>query len=668
MEKTTKDGRVIVPWEDLDLSRASSTGDSAILCPNCSHTRRKKGVKCFSVNVSKGVGSCKHCSAISFDPSKSINNNNYNNVRPKEYILPKSEDHFAPSQNIYEWFRDYRGITKETVDAFQIRTTNKYFPQIGGKAESIVFPYYRNRVLTNNKYRDVEKHFTLESKAELILYNLDAISKCETAIITEGEIDAMACHQAGFTNVVSVPNGVSGITDQERKLFEETGQVDTSRAIKLDYIDNSYNQIKHIKNWIIFTDTDLPGLKLRNELIRRFGATNCKIIDVSHLDCKDANDVLLNHGEDVLNKCISEAKLVPLEDIKTADDCHGELLDLLENGKPLGFDTTMDKFNDHFRQSLNSVDLIVGSANAGKSTYIMWYYVWTSVLYGWRHAIFTPESESTADVFRLAIQILTGKTFKKGFTNTITKAEFDLARRWVNEHFYIVEFKDEGRLITYKEVVDKFNEMIKRYGINTCTIDPFNSLYYDNKGKSIDLYYQEALTYIRSFTRRNNLKFIIAVHPNSESDRAVENHDTQGVRPKVIELADVSGGSIWKNRIDNGMSLYRNMFNKDFRTITELHIKKIKHQETIGTPTPKTEPITFSFKPELQRFVTTEGEDPLESFFEQNIYLPSIAPEQEVFYEKPKPKPSPSKGFTPPDFDVEEIKNKTTKTDSNLLF
>ena len=60
----------------------------------------------------------------------------------------------------------------------------------------------------------------------------------------------MAVHQCGMTSVVSVPNGAGSITDEEKRLFKETGVVDETRAIKLDYIDNCYNQLKDVEDYI----------------------------------------------------------------------------------------------------------------------------------------------------------------------------------------------------------------------------------------------------------------------------------------------------------------------------------------------------------------------------------------------------------------------------------
>lgn len=46
-----------------------------------------------------------------------------------------------------------------------------------------------------------------EKGAEKILYGLDDVRGCEEIIVVEGEMDKLALEEAGFLNVVSVPDG-----------------------------------------------------------------------------------------------------------------------------------------------------------------------------------------------------------------------------------------------------------------------------------------------------------------------------------------------------------------------------------------------------------------------------------------------------------------------------
>ena len=155
----------------------------------------------------------------------------------------------------------------------------------------ICFPYFFNGKLINIKFRGPQKSFKLVSGAELVFFNLDCLTDNTEVIITEGEIDALSFIQAGFDNVLSVPNGANN---------------------NLEYLDNYVELFKSIEKIYIATDQDTKGIELRDELVRRFGADRCYI--VSFKDCKDANEYLLKYG-DALKDVIKESKPVPVKGI-----------------------------------------------------------------------------------------------------------------------------------------------------------------------------------------------------------------------------------------------------------------------------------------------------------------------------------------------------------------
>ena len=136
----------------------------------------------------------------------------------------------------------------------------------------------------------------MEKNAELIFYNLDSIKDHKQCFIVEGEIDALSLYEAGIKNVISVPNGAS------------------SGAQRLEYLDNCYKYFDKMKEIILFTDNDDPGLALRNELARRLGKFRCKYIDANGF--KDANEILCSEGILKLQEILeNNRKSFPLDGI-----------------------------------------------------------------------------------------------------------------------------------------------------------------------------------------------------------------------------------------------------------------------------------------------------------------------------------------------------------------
>src|SRR3989304_1190137 len=226
------------------------------ICPKCSNDRKNKSDKCLSVDVEHGIWNCHNCGwKGTLKKQKEV----------KVYEKPIWVNNTNLSDKVVEWFKK-RGISQQTLIDFKIAEILEWMPQVERKSNCLVFPYFRGEECLNVKFRDGANNFKLVKGAELVFFNLNAVS--ETIIITEGEIDCMSFHEVGIKNVISVPNGAS------------------KGNSKLEYLDNCFEIFKS-KQVIIATDNDEAGINLRNELARRIGIDTCTYIDFE--DCKDAN-------------------------------------------------------------------------------------------------------------------------------------------------------------------------------------------------------------------------------------------------------------------------------------------------------------------------------------------------------------------------------------------
>ena len=103
----------------------------------------------------------------------------------------------------------------------------------------------------------VEKTLNYIKVPRKIFYNINSIVGYDNCVITEGEMDVLALHEAGIKNAISVPNGA------------------TLSHNNLDYLDNCIDYFDDKTKIILALDTDDPGLALRAELVRRLGAETC---------------------------------------------------------------------------------------------------------------------------------------------------------------------------------------------------------------------------------------------------------------------------------------------------------------------------------------------------------------------------------------------------------
>jgi hypothetical protein len=84
-------------------------------------------------------------------------------------------------------------------------------------------------------------------------------------------------------------------------------------------------------------------------------------------------------------------------------------------------------------------------------------------------------------------------------------------------------------------------------------------------------------------------------------------------------MYEVEGGNKFAARADDFITVHRNTKDEGSWMITEVHVDKIKTQETGGRPTAEDKPITLRFFPEMGRFMgstigTSHSFDPINQY------------------------------------------------------
>jgi hypothetical protein len=68
-------------------------------------------------------------------------------------------------------------------------------------------------------------------------------------------------------------------------------------------------------------------------------------------------------------------------------------------------------------------------------------------------------------------------------------------------------------------------------------------------------------------------------------------------------MYEVEGGNKFAARADDFVTVHRNTKSEEAWMFTEVHVDKVKTQETGGRPTPEDSPIVLRFVPEKGRFL-----------------------------------------------------------------
>jgi twinkle protein len=364
IEQTEINGFLIDEFNQYKLDVGKKEG----ICPICSHDRKpeNKKSKCSSYDWERGLGTCHNCSS-----TFQLHTYQRKGASDKEYVRPEPYIEKLLKSKATQWFES-RGISQQTLTDLRVGEGVEYMPQTGKQERTVQFNYIIGDQLINVKYRDGRKNFKLYKGAEKVFYNINSIVGYKECVITEGEMDVLALHEAGVTNAISVPNGA------------------TLHHNNLDYLDNCIDYFEDKEKIILAVDTDEPGLALRRELVRRLGAEVCFLVDFK--GSKDANEYLQNHGKEKLKQTIEKARAYPLENVTTFKDIEGDVEDFVTNGFKPGFQVGLSNFDRIFSTYTSQFITVTGIPSSGKSDFVDQMVVGYNANYNWKTAFASPEN------------------------------------------------------------------------------------------------------------------------------------------------------------------------------------------------------------------------------------------------------------------------------------
>lgn len=528
-------------WHKLDIDlKGRTSGTIKLRCPKCGSGERNRA-KDLSVNIDEGLFHCHNpkCNwagtAKSYEPKR------------KDFVIPEYNN--TPlSDKALQWFTNERKISKATILRMRITEEVKFMPQVQKERTCIVFNYFRGDALVNKKYRDGQKNFSLVKDAELVFYGLDCIESQDYAVICEGEIDQLSFYEAGVTSVVSVPNGAS------------------KGNARLEYLDNCYEAFADKERIYLATDTDEPGLLLREELARRLGKSRCWLISFPE-GCKDANEVLQKHDTATLYECYNNAVQYPLEGIITVGSMHDQIMNLYENGFPKGERIMFPNFDELISWRTGELTMITGIPNSGKSEFMDEVYMRLAALRDWKFGVFSAENQPEELHFAKLAEKYVGEPFYSK-THKMGIGALQRAEEFINDHFYFIKTDCESLTIEY--ILEKGRELILRKGINALVIDPWNRVEHEiPSGMSETQYINGILTKIYNWKSVNNCAVFIVAHPTKIKK------DREG-QYEIATLYDIAGSAHFFNKTDNGISVYRNFTtNEVFVYVQKIRFKFI---------------------------------------------------------------------------------------------
>lgn len=429
----------------------------------------------------------------------------------KAFKRPEKPQCQTPKGAVAEWLKT-RGLTEKTIADFKIGE------QLRGGKSYAVFPYLRDAVLVNAKYRNPadKKDMRQEGGAEPCLFGWHLIDpKARTIAICEGEIDAMSLHQVGIP-ALSVNAG----------------------AGNHQWLENDWERLERFSEILVFYDNDEAGNKGAAEVIHRLGTERCKKVV---LPVKDANDYLLE-GADYsdFEAAITAAKPQDPEELRQASDFINRVKSLFypaddgQHDPYLRLDKNLDWFE--FRQG----ELSVWTGYNGHGKSLMLSQVLLGLMaQGERVVVFSGEMTPERQIKRMVKQA--------AGLDRPTLQFIDAIGEWMQDKLWLFNVVGSA---TIDRLLQVFLYASKRYGSRHFVIDSLMMTDVPEDGAGAMTAQKEAMRKLCDFARRNGVHLHLIAHPRKGRDEsgAPGKLDVAG-SSKITDAAD-NVFTVWSARKD----------------------------------------------------------------------------------------------------------------------
>lgn len=418
--------------------------------------------------------------------------------------------------------------------------------------DPIAFDYRVGGQVHNTKIRRGKGNMPwVHAGKNLVLWNFDCLAADpapdEEVIFTEGEFDAIACIQAGFTRVVSLPNGAQSSDEGFRYLYRN-GEL--------------LPELQKFGRFVIATDGDNKGIACRDALAIHLGDERCRWVSYPP-GCKDANDVVKKLGEVELANIVHAARPMWTDEIATIDDIP-DPPDLVRYR--LGIPEL-----DHagMRITLPCFWPIIGPYGSGKSVMLRQLLVNFWRVHGWRSLLTSFEEMVKPRYQRDLRRHLIGRPNIPD--NPWREQEISAADEEMRQAFVFLR-RAKGKPMHPQRLLDRIEYAVKVYGIKVVAIDPVNEIRMHVGRAAKTDYLGDLIMELKDLSLDYGLVVMCCAHVSKESKYRLAQRG-------MLTLNDGEDTRHWGGKADIGWCMWRNTDG-----LTYLNIDKIKDHETMGRP------------------------------------------------------------------------------------
>ena len=237
-------------------------------------------------------------------------------------------------------------------------------------------------------------------------------------------------------------------------------------------------------------------------------------------------------------------------------DVSQSLTDLRNKGYVKGKSTGLFSLDENITLVKGYPFFVAGSPGSGKTEFVLEVLINTSKKYGWKHFIYVGENGETRDIFAELCFKYAGKSYIKGYPNSLDEKEAVSVEYFINEHFVVVNAEFDYTIDDFYKSCERAE---KEYNVkfDTTLFDPFNDIIDESdlhKGRD-DKWLNVALKTVRNSSKNNKRIDFIIEHvsdPAPEKDK-----DTNNWFTRPAKASEWAKGKTWHRRGFMMVLIYR---------------------------------------------------------------------------------------------------------------
>ncbi|KAL6068923.1 Twinkle protein, mitochondrial [Balamuthia mandrillaris] len=407
------------------------------------------------------------------------------------------------------------------------------------------------------------------------LFGWHTIKPTDTEVVlTEGEYDAMAVHQATGMPAISLPNG--------------------AQSLPIELLP----QLERFSKIYLWMDDDVPGQDGAHKFAQKLGLKRCYLVSTKDGDPdgpKDANDAL-RQGKN-LSALLAKAKRIPHNKIFVFEDLKDEIHRMIGNAAQIRGKKSNDfpSFNTMLKgHRKGELTIFTGHTGIGKTTFL-------SQL----SLDFAAQGVPTLwGSFEIKNTILLKKMLQQ-YTQAPLESLIESKDKW-EEHtrkfselpLYFLKFYGSTSV---EQVLDAMEYAVYVYDVEHIVLDNLQFML-SGAGSSNNPnhfgkfdHQDRALEEFRRFATDKNVHITLVVHPRKQDDGVPLTNASVFGSVKATQEADnvvmLQKGKDWKyldirkNRFDGQTGSFPLRFHKDTCRFTELVLDEPPQEETTEAAT-----------------------------------------------------------------------------------